>query len=537
MTFSPDQHMRILIVDDSDTFRYFLRDMLERAESLPGSRTILEAANGEQALEVLARETQDDGRVAVDLVILDRIMPGLGGIEILARIKADPILRDIPVIMITVSDDEDSLTRAFNAGALDYVKKPVSMAELAVRVAAALRLKRETDERKARERELRAEKEFTAAILEHSCDGIAVTAPGGEFIFASPGMQRLFGFPPGAFETLDDFAREAVPDSTLVQDVRDNFPPGVISGQLWHATYPFLDKNRLQRFCQIHVSSMPDGNLVLNIQDVTLLEKQKRELLKKQSRHQKDLEAAAEIQQSLLPRRSSSGRSFRFAWEFRPCETIGGDIFNVFPLGPHHLGLYMLDVSGHGVASSLVALSVYNFMHYQRSTLIDRTSGGIQVAPPKDVLTRLDWEFPYAKFSKFFTIAYMVLDLRSGFLTYANAGHPSPVVVLPDGSLQTLDERGTIIGLEGFAPFEQYHLTLAPGEKVLLYSDGLVDFQNAAGAYFGEERFLDLVAGCAGKSVTDAVAAVGRQLDRFGGDTRPRDDISLLGLEYLGLID
>ena len=64
--------------------------------------------------------------------------------------------------------------------------------QLDVRVGAALRLKRETDERKARERELRAEKEFTAAILEHSCDGIAVTAPDGEIVFASPGAKRRF---------------------------------------------------------------------------------------------------------------------------------------------------------------------------------------------------------------------------------------------------------------------------------------------------------------------------------------------------------
>jgi serine phosphatase RsbU (regulator of sigma subunit)/CheY-like chemotaxis protein len=526
--------MRILIADDSETFRFFLRDMLERAEPLPGARTILEAHDGMQALEVLARETGEDGRPAVDLVILDLIMPGLGGIETLVRIKADPALRDIPVIMITVSDDEASLERAFAAGALDYVKKPVCMAELAVRVAAALRLKRETDERKAREREIRAEKEFTAAILEHSCDGIAVAAPSGEFVFTSPGMERIFGYPAGTFETLDDFAREVFPETTLAQDVRDNFPGGVLSGHVWHAIYPCLDKNRLQRFCQIHFSTMPDGNLVLNIQDVTFLEKQKRELLKKQSRHQKDLEAAAEIQQSLLPRRASTNRTFRFAWEFRPCESIGGDIFNVFPLGPHHVGLYMLDVSGHGVASSLVALSVYNFMHYQRSTLIDRTSGGIEVAPPKDVLTRLDWEFPYAKFSKFFTIVYMVLDVRTGLLTYANAGHPSPVAVPPDGRLLTLEERGTIIGLEGFAPFEETTRTLAPGEKVLLYSDGLVDFQNESGEFFGEGRFLDLVAGCSGRPVTEVVTAVGRQLNRFGGEARPRDDVSLLGLEYLG---
>ncbi len=528
--------MRILIVDDSDTFRAFLRGLLDRVELSGGAAVdgILEAQSGEEALAILTRQAGGSGGPDVGLILLDLIMPGLGGLETLRRVKADPELRDIPVITITVSDDEDSLARAFAAGALDYVKKPVRMAELAVRVAAGLRLMRETDERKARERELRAEKEFTSAILEHSGDGIAVVAPGGGFVFCSPGMERIFGYPAGTFESLADLARVVFPEATLVEDVADNRPGEDPAGHVWHGIYPCLGRNGLARFCQIHFSYMPDGNLVMNIQDVTFLERQKRELLKKQSRHQKDLEAAAEIQQSLLPRRFSMNRAFRFAWEFRPCETVGGDIFNVFPLGPYHVGLYMLDVSGHGVASSLVALSVYNFMHYQRSTLVDRSTEGIQVAPPRDVLTRLDWEFPYFKFSKFFTIVYMVLELPTGLLTYANAGHPAPVAATPDGRLESLDERGTIIGLEGFAPFEETSRRLSPGEKVLLYSDGLVDFQNPAGEFFGEGRLLDLLAATAGRPVTEVVETAGKAIGRFGGQAKPRDDISLLGLEYLG---
>ncbi len=526
--------MHILIVDDSDTFRASLRGLLDRVELSGGARPdgILEARSGEEALDILSRATGEG--VNVGLILLDLIMPGLGGLETLRRLKADPRLRDIPAIMITISSDEESLTRAFAAGALDYVKKPVHMAELAVRVAAGMRLKRETDERKARERDLRAEKEFTAAILEHSCDGIAVSAPDGRFVFCSPGMERIFGYPTGTFKTLADLAKAVFPEATLVEDATDNRPEGDPVGHVWSGIYPFVDKNRLSRVCQIHFSYMPGGDQVMNIQDVTFLERQKRELLKKQSRHQKDLEAAAEIQQSLLPRRFSMSPAFRFAWEFRPCETVGGDIFNVFPLGPSHVGLYMLDVSGHGVASSLVALSVYNFMHYQRSTLVDRTTGAIEVASPMDVLTRLDWEFPFFKFSKFFTIVYMVLELPTGLLTYANAGHPAPVAAAPDGRLEPLDQRGTIIGLEGFAPFEEYSRRLSPGEKVLLYSDGLVDFQNASGEFFGEQRLLDVFSTTASRPVTEVVEAAGKAIGRFGGRTKPRDDISLLGLEYLG---
>jgi serine phosphatase RsbU (regulator of sigma subunit) len=317
-----------------------------------------------------------------------------------------------------------------------------------------------------------------------------------------------------------------------VRDATDNRPEGDPVGHVLFVHLPLRDKNRLSGSAKTF-SYMPGGDQVMNIQDVTFLERQKRELLKKQSRHQKDLEAAAEIQQSLLPRRFSMNPAFRFAWEFRPCETVGGDIFNVFPLGRPTRDC-TARLSCHGVASSLVALSVYNFMHYQRSTLVDRTTGVIEVASPKDVLTRLDWEFPFFKFSKFFTIVYMVLELPTGLLTYANAGHPAPVAAAPDGRLEPLDQRGTIIGLEGFAPFEEYSRRLSPGEKVLLYSDGLVDFQNAAGDFFGEKRLLDVLSTTASRPVTEVVEEAGKALGRFGGRTKPRDDISLLGLEYLG---
>ena len=516
--------MRLCLVDDSETFLTYLESLLRAA----GHDDIAAWDTAEAFFDSLAR-----GDAPPDLILMDLIMPGMGGLAATRRLKARPGLADVPVIMLTVSDDDANLTAAFDAGAMDYIRKPPRKLELLSRVDSALRLKQAIDERKARERELQAEKEYIAAILEYSHDGIAVAGPDGRFTFVSPGMERVFGLPADTYTTADRWLDVAFPDPEARRDLDENMALRPAPGHVWRRLYPFADKNGQRRACQIHFSTMPRGDLILNIQDVTLFEKQKEDLLKKHSRHQKDLDAAAEIQQSLLPRRFSMSESLKFAWEFMPCYNIGGDIFNVFPLGPDHVGLYMLDVSGHGVASSLVAHSVYNFMHYQRSTLVDRSVGHIDVVPPEVVLSRLDDEFPFAKFSKFFTMFYMTLDLRSGVARYCNAGHPAPLRIAAGGDISPLAERGTIIGLSGFAPFPPGEMTFAPGDKLLVTSDGLADSCNPAGDCFGEDGLSAVIADHAKEPVADLVAALRQASREFCRDAPPRDDVSVLGVEFV----
>jgi PAS domain S-box-containing protein len=518
--------MRVCIVDDSESFCAYLEGLLRAA----GHDDVTSFASAEACLDAL-RATA--AQAVTDLVLMDLIMPGMGGLAGVSAIKSDPTLADIPVIMVTVSDDDENLSTAFAAGAMDYIQKPPRRLELLARVDSALRLKRATDERKARERDLQNEKEFIAAILEYSHDGIAVVGCDGRFRFVSPGMEHIFGLPADTYASLEHWLDTTFPDPASRRDLSDILHAPPSPGHVWRRMHRFADRNGQPRFCQIYCSSMPSGDLILNIRDVTLFEKQKSDLLRKYDRHRKDLEAAAEIQQSLLPRRFSMSDSLKFAWEFTPCESIGGDIFNVFPLGPDHVGLYMLDVSGHGVASSLVALSVYNFMHYQRSTLIDRRDGHIDVVAPHLVLERLDEEFPYLKFSKFFTIFYMTIDLRTGHAQYGNAGHPPALRIAASGSIEPLALRGTIIGLEGFQPFPSGELTLHPGDKLVAVSDGLADRLDATGTFFGEARVQSVLRQNAQQPIADLLGALRQAVEDFCNGTPPRDDMSILGVEFV----
>jgi adenylate cyclase len=142
--------MSILIVDDTAMQRQTLAALL----TAHGYRDVLIAASAAEAFGQLGVASSARHAPAIDLILMDIRMPGMDGIAACRRIKAVPELHDIPIIMVTSSDDTGDLQLAFDAGAMDYLIKPPNTVELLARVRSALKLKQEMDARKAREREL-----------------------------------------------------------------------------------------------------------------------------------------------------------------------------------------------------------------------------------------------------------------------------------------------------------------------------------------------------------------------------------------------
>lgn len=139
--------MKILMVDDSPLQQLALASLLE----VEGYTDVLQVESPLEALCYLRQETAD----SIDLILMDLNMPGMNGIEACRQIKTLPNCQDIPIIMVTSSDEMDDLKHAFAAGAMDYLTKPPNEVELLARLRSALRLKQETDRRKAREQELK----------------------------------------------------------------------------------------------------------------------------------------------------------------------------------------------------------------------------------------------------------------------------------------------------------------------------------------------------------------------------------------------
>ena len=159
-----------------------------------------------------------------------------------------------------------------------------------------------------------------------------------------------------------------------------------------------------------------------------------RELVRKQDLLEKDLEAAAVIQQALLPKMPTSCEKLHIAWRFEPCEHVDGDIFNLFWLDDacRHLGCYVLDVSGHGVPAAMVTVSVSQIFQDENGEVTRRKQKEppfYRLASPSEVLSTLDDAFPMERFDRYFTMTYLIIDTRDLTLQYSNAAHPPPLLL------------------------------------------------------------------------------------------------------------
>ena len=157
-----------------------------------------------------------------------------------------------------------------------------------------------------------------------------------------------------------------------------------------------------------------------------------------------------------------------------------------------------------------------------------------ELVSPDRVLAKLYRAFPYERFDSFFSIICMTIDVRQGLLTYSNAGHPAPVLLRSNGPMETLDHHGSVVGLDCGQSSGHQTLKLDKGDKILLYTDGLLENRNPTGDFFGKQRFYDSLQKYRNNSIQELVASVYTATVDFRRQATPDDDVSILGVEYSG---
>jgi sigma-B regulation protein RsbU (phosphoserine phosphatase) len=253
-------------------------------------------------------------------------------------------------------------------------------------------------------------------------------------------------------------------------------------------------------------------------------------------RMRSSLEAAARVQQALLPTSLPETAGATFAWAFEPDEELSGDILNVIQLDEDHVGLYILDVTGHGVASAMLSVTVSRLLSPVRSATAlvyerDPASGHYSVATPGKVATRLGMRFQWEpQAGQMFTIVYGVLNCRTREFSYACAGHPPPVCVTGD-EIRILEQtNGLPIGIST-GDYDEKTLRLEPGTRLYFYSDGITEAMNVEDELYGPERLLDALREVRAETLDASVTALMDRVKQWREGGVVTDDISLLAVE------
>ncbi len=257
-------------------------------------------------------------------------------------------------------------------------------------------------------------------------------------------------------------------------------------------------------------------------------------LQKANQRMHRDLAAAREIQQALLPKQELCTDSVHVDWAYHPCEELGGDMLNVFPLGSDEIGLFVLDVTGHGVPAALLSFTasreLWPYAGHNVSIAeseSSRFSGDLakRVAAMNRQITM------EATAGRFLTLFYGVLQLSSRRLRFISAGHPYPLL-LRDGAVQELGLPGFPVGVVAEAEYEESSVTLQSDDRLYVYSDGLVEESCSSRGQFGESGLKNAILETRDLPLKESVETIVQRVHDWSGSDVLTDDASLIAVEF-----
>ncbi|ALX95474.1 SpoIIE family protein phosphatase [Serratia sp. JSRIV001] len=265
-----------------------------------------------------------------------------------------------------------------------------------------------------------------------------------------------------------------------------------------------------------------------------------------------DLQVAAKLQHSFLPAHNLLLAGFEFDWMFLPSAYVSGDLLNYFPLGEYHIAFFSVDVAGHGVSAAMLSLAVLReFMAGRISShlLLELSAEGERTpVAPHRVVGELNQRFclDNEQVTSYYTLIYGVIDTRNGKGTLCQAGHPTPFIIRADGDRVCVGDGGMPVGLFEEAEYQDSDFNLDIGDRLYLYSDGIIECESHSQELYGDQRLQTLLSENRHLAKNQLFARVENALNAWRCHEplqKPHarlmqsfaDDISLMAVERIGV--
>ncbi len=384
-------------------------------------------------------------------------------------------------------------------------------------------LQDEIQKRRQADEALRLAEHRYRSIFEHALEGIFQTSEDGRYIAANPALMKMYGYE--SFEELaaavDNIATKLYVDpqrrAEFVRIMREK-------GQVLHFESEVRRRDGRTLWISENVRSIADeeGNFLYyegTVDDITELKLAREKIGRTQERLEKELSEAADYVRTLLPEPLSGEIEAR--WCYLPSSHLGGDGFGYHWLDEDSLAVYLLDVSGHGVGSALLCISVLNVLRLGLLAVAD-------FRDPGAVLEALNRSFPMEQNNdKYFTIWYGVYHRGRREFAYASAGHHAGLLVTENGPAARLAAGGPAIGTWPDMKYISARCPVPAGAEFYLFSDGVYEIARPDGSWLTFDEFAQYL-----QESRPGVEATAEKMRELHGGPEFEDDFSLIRMNF-----
>ena len=243
--------------------------------------------------------------------------------------------------------------------------------------------------------------------------------------------------------------------------------------------------------------------------------------------NERELAMAQKIQSTLVPKIFPETRLLQFSSKYMPMEALGGDLYDVYQISDKVFAVMILDVCGHGVPAALITTMAK--MSFSNNTK--------KFTNPSDVIFNVNNELfdSINGNGDYFTAFFGVIDMERGMLHYSNAGHNTIFLAHSDGSIECLENNSAVVGVVRDLPFQTSSYSLRNNDRLVLYTDGVIEARNEQAALYGEDRLMNLITKNVTLNVKDFTEHVFTDLQSFCENSPRCDDIALFAIDIIGI--